>query len=345
MAKKFKQFLLYGILAISPVAIGIRCPKIETYTAPETEQTELLRQINVISANIARGEGSSFAFFSFFQQKPKGGIEALEDIIRQENIDIGCFQEIEYTIAKEHQPKQVSEQTQLKNWVFGQNYAHTFLGVFTYADGNAIMSRVPVNNAETENLEERKPLSLTHFKKWIVGSKKLFHATVDYRAEDSAYPLTIICTHLSNLNLSFTTTREQEAEMKVLFNYAKTHTPAIIMGDFNTMPHEKSFVLWKDWLSENPQLEFQYDPRLRLFDAPEQHTYPATYIGAVPKNLLGTKTTSPLIGETIDYIFVLNNKNDPVQLQLLETKVETTRYYSDHWPVLGKIGITVEQEK
>lgn len=348
MTTKFKQILLYSLLAASPIAIGIRCPRIETYTAPETQQAALPDKINVMSANVARGEGSSFgihSLLSFFQRKPRGGIEALEELIHQEEIDIGCFQEVEYTVSKEHQPKEFAEATQLKNYAFGENYRYAILSLFPYADGNAVLSTVPVKNAETGNLEEGKPLSWTHFQKWITGSKKLFHATVDYKVREDAYPITIMCTHLSNLNLSFTAAREQEAEIKVLFEYAQTHTPAIILGDFNTIPHEKGFVLLEELLAENPQLDLQYDPRLRLFDAPEQHTYPATYIGPVPKELLGTKSTRPLMGETIDYIFVLNNKNDPVQLQLLETKPETTQYYSDHRPLLGKIEITVKQEE
>ncbi len=341
MVKKFHKFLVYGILTMGSVAIGIQRPKIEIYTAPETQHAQLPGQINVLSANIARGEGSSFDVDSpitFFQQKTRGGIEALENLVRQEDIAIACFQEMEYTITKEHQPKDFAERTQLKNYAFGENYRYAFFGLFPYADGNAIHGIVPLYNAGTENLEEGKLLSLTHFQKLITGSKKLFHATVDYKAGENTYPLTIVCTHISNLNLSFSAEREQEAELKVLFDYAKTHTPAIIMGDFNIMPQER-FALLKEWLSENPQLELQYDPRLQLFNNPEQHTYPATYIGAVPKNLLGTKSTRPLMGQTIDYIFVLNNKNDPLQLQLLETQVETELYYSDHRPLLGKIEI------
>lgn len=348
VATKGQRMLFYSFLVVSPVAIGIQCPRIETYTASETQQAQLPKQMNVLSANIARGEGSSFdidSAMTFFQRKPRSGIEALEGLIRKEDIDIGCFQEVEYTISREHQPKDFAETTQLRNYAFGENYRYAFLGFFPYADGNAIHSIVPIQNAGTENVEEGKPLSWTHFQKVITGSKKLFHATVDYKTEEQSYPLTIVCTHLSNLNLSFTATREQEIEMKVLFDYASTHTPAIIMGDFNTMPHEQGFALWKSWLSENPQLDFQYDSRLSLFDAPEQHTYPATFIGAVPRDMLGTKSTRPLMGETIDYIFVLNNKNDPVQLQLLETRPETTQLYSDHRPLLGKIGITVKQEK
>ena len=66
-----------------------------------------------------------------------------------------------------------------------------------------------------------------------------------------------------------------------------------------------------------------------------------TFNGPVPDGMLGqpVRPDMSVPQEVIDYILVINRPGDPVRLQLLGTEVKDDRYYSDHFPVVGKIRI------
>jgi len=69
----------------------------------------------------------------------------LEAIIKEENIDVGCFQEAENSyIHGENQPRDISNNTQLKNYVFGEifSYKVPFTKNKHFAIGNSI-SNIP----------------------------------------------------------------------------------------------------------------------------------------------------------------------------------------------------------
>lgn len=329
-----KATILGGAFGIALAALGLRKPAIEHHTPLQLQPSSA---ITVMTANIARGEGKDFSPFTLFSEKPKPGIQALEELITQEKVDLACFQEIEHTPRGEHQPKQIAEVTGLTNYVFSQNFVHDFLGLYHFADGNALIGNYQFQNTHRLGLDRYKRFSLSSISEVITGSKSILSTTINYKNQD----ITVICTHLSNWDTDFfTSEKETDAELEAVFRYTIDHAPAIILGDLNTLPDRKP--VWnrvQELLHQQPQVSLQYDPRLELFSTTAISTFPATSYDAVPEEMLGRNVTSRINGDTRDYIFVVNDANSPLQLDLSEVRIINDKYYSDHAPGVGKIKI------
>ncbi|MBI2666096.1 hypothetical protein HYX13_00635 [Candidatus Woesearchaeota archaeon] len=364
--KNIKKKVVQGILCTTAVTllsflIGIRTPKIEENNATEQKQFEQ-STLNILTANVARGQGhevyvSNFLASPFLKQlepkKNEGSLHALEELIIQENIDLAFFQEIENSfIAGEHQPRRLAQNTQLPNYVFAPNFAHQYLAQFPFTDGNAVIGRSQFYDSQRLSLESEKKLGLSTVTNLVVGSKGILYTKIFYKNQ----PIHLFCIHLSSSD-TMLFGNERESEFKAVFKYVAAHTPAIIAGDFNTIPlsaqrypfSKSKYLGEKSWaiaqkILDDEGVTLQYDSRLELFNPEGEFSYQGTFVGSVSPDKLGHKADLPDSKETIDYILIAGRESDSLQLKLEETHVDLTHYYSDHAPVLGKVKI-VEKKR
>lgn len=329
--------LLLGVVAVA----GLREPEI---SGRNVQDSELPEEIRVMSANLG-----PVKYFGFFSELPREGLYALEDLINEKNIDLGCLQEVEIAFdEKQFQLPRLVKQTDLKNHVFSPNFAYDFLGFLEGGQGNAVLSRFPLYEPKRMSLDTYKSVGGTAIAKIFIGAKAILHT----KLSSHGYSINLLCTHFSNWDLEFSEGSERDAEFKALFEYAAQHTPAIIIGDFNTVPlssrrkrfhdydysHENGWLIVKE-IIEREGLDFQYDPRLYLFDADAEQTFPGTHLDYYSDELLGKENTREDEKHTLDYILVINHPDDDIKLALQETNVENSRYYSDHNPVWAAIKI------
>ena len=315
------------------------------------------RKFRVMSVNIARGEGDTLYVKDLLMPpgKPTAGIDALEDIVREEKIDIMCSQEIEaaYTHGQD-QPARIAGRTHLVNYTFGQNFAYhlPFMPSKWFADGNSIHARTKLDTPRKIPFDADNPSFLVRAAKPFAGIKGILHDRTYYSDGKGVYPVNIICTHLSAIKVDH---NERDYEMKRLFDYAAQNTPAIVMGDFNTVPLGVQFIYngqggtyegelgW--YLAKATEsiygVKIQYDPGLHLFE-PEMHPIlPATYFGPVPPGQMG-KPAEPdwtVPQKIIDYVLIVTHPDDPIKLRLKDTEVYYRRRCSDHVPVIADIEV------
>lgn len=330
-----------SLFLAATAAIGLRNPKIEGNNIIDIQLPD---EIRVMSANLG-----PFRYFGLFSELPKEGLYDLEDLVREKNIDLSCFQEAEITFDEEqHRLPHLISRTDLKNYVFSPNFIHNFLGFVEGGQGNAVLSRFPLYEPQRISLDTYKSVGGAAIAKIFIGAKAILHT----KLSSYGYPINVLCTHLSNWDTEFSGGHERDTEFKALFEYAAQHTPAIIIGDFNTVPlssqrkkfwdydysREKGWLIVKE-IIEREGLDFQYDPRLHLFDADAEQTFPGTHFDFYSDELLGKENNHEDDKHTLDYILVINHPDDGLKLTLQETEVENSRYYSDHFPVWATIRI------
>lgn len=319
----------------------------------------LRSSFRVMTANAARGEGDTLypKDLIFPKNKSTKGISALEDIIKEQNIDVACFQEIEasYTHHGEDQPKEIAEGTALRNYVFGQNFSFQlpFRPNLWFADGNAIHSKASLYDVQKVLFYEGNPSALVRWVEPIAGLKGVLHAKVDYMRDDGRlFPINILCTHLSAVQLN---SYEREFEMGVLFEHAARNTPAIILGDLNTVPvgaryarypsggdysQEVSWYVARD-IAREYGVDIISDPRLHLFEEGAFPEFPATFPGKVSNDKLGLpgKPDWSVSQKVIDYILIVSHPDDSIKLGFKDMHVDYSHRCSDHAPVIADIEV------
>ncbi len=349
-----------GLTILGGLAVSMHRPP-QTYHINKTEQT-LGQKIRVMTANIARGHGDTQVRYYFIpSDKSTKGMRVLETIIREENIDIGCFQEIENAYThEENQPEDISNNTQLRNYIFGENFSFQvpFMPSKYFADGIAISSRAKLHDPKKILFYEGNPSAIARTLKPIAGIRSFLHATVDYEnSSGERFPITIICMHLSSFEFD---DNEREFEMKKAFKYAAEHTPAIVLGDFNTVTMgaqnvddyyppiswwgtyrgEKSWQVVKE-IESKYGVVIQADPRLHLFDPDTFPTMPTTNPGPMEKEEFGKPFVpdKDIQYKVIDYIVVVKRPDDLFKLKLNSTEVYHKKRCSDHTPVIADIEV------
>jgi len=312
----------------------------------------------VMTANAARGEGDILYVQDLIFPNNKGtkGISALENMIKEQAIDVACFQEIEAAYThRENQPKEIADNTPLRNYVFGQNFSFQlpFMPDSWFADGNAIHSKASLYDVEKVLFYKGNPSALVRWVKPIAGLKGVLHAKIDYERNDGRlFPVNILCTHLSAVQLD---SYEREFEMGVLFEHAARNTPAIVLGDLNTVPigaryalypggtdysHEVSWYIAKD-IAKVYGVDVISDPRLHLFEEDAFPEFPATFPGKVSKDKLGLpgKPDWSVSQKVIDYILIVSHPDDSIKLRFKDMHVDYSRRCSDHAPVIADIEV------
>jgi len=339
-----------------------------THRAPEVvtaskSSPPLTMSIRVMTANIAGGIGREHRFLDFFadifyDQKIAEGTPLLEAIIRGEQIDIACFQEMEHSyIIGENQPARIADNTQLQNYAYGQNFTFDLFGKF-FANGNSIHSTTQLFDVKRIPQQKHTPFGWAQITKPFVGSKSYTTAKVNVQGNE-LHEINVFCAHMSAKQWTMDRFRsekgrEREYEMLQLMELAAHNTPAIVLGDINTVPlgsrHIKYYPGRKNYLGERTWevaeevakthgVQIQAAPQLHLFDRDTPHELPATYIGRATGRFGKPLEKDAPYRKVIDFVFLVTHPDDPIQLTLKDTRVVHYSIVSDHAPVIADIEV------
>lgn len=320
---------------------------------------KVTKNLRVMTANIASGDGNNHDCVYWRTGTP--GLKGLEIIANRENVDILCTQEIGESFAyHENQPKKLAENTGLVNYFFGVNssFQIPFFSAIGFTNGISIHSRLFLGDSKKFSFKADDPC-LPAMAGLFLEVKGFIHSKVYYvppgygHVPIKMFPINIICTHLTSTDFA---ERKREFEIREVFEYAARHTPAILMGDFNTVPlgarsigtypHGTNYEGDESWnivklVEKEFDVHIDYDQRLHLFDEDAFPEMPATFLGTPEKSMFN-KPVIPDISipqEIIDYIFVVTSKADKIRVNLKSTKVDYSLRISDHAPVIADIEI------
>jgi len=238
------------------------------------------------------------------------------------------------------EPADIAEKTQLKNYVSGQNFGSEIM-----VNGNAIHSTANLYDAVRIPLQKYVPFGWAHITNIVSGSKGILHTKVAY----GEHELNLICTHLSSEQWTregiLGRDKEREYEMRQLIELAAENTPAIVMGDMNTVPlgilNRTKHAGEETWLeaqrvAKEYGVEIISDPRLHLFDPNTPPELPNTSVGPVEEFGEPVKIKHKRI---IDYVFLVTHPDDPIQLKIKNTTHIHYSHIADHAPVITDIAV------
>lgn len=290
------------------------------------------QRLRVASYNIAGTKKRPYTIRDFFpwqNSRPNYDVlDGIADFCRQYEIDVIAFQEIErsfHMTGYVSQPKYIQERAGYPYFEYITNFR---LGQEYFDHGLCILSRFPT--------DEPKRMRLYHRDDWFfrvaeyfVGTKKALSTGI--RCNDAL--ITLINVHLTDLDAL-----KRAKELTILFEYALEHTPAILLGDFNTPPrgnrrksvaiqylNDESLSAIEELSNTNPGV-ICVNPQLSLFDqASDIDDCHLTYPADQPNVKL-------------DYIFVVNKKTDQIRINIAQTFVPDLQL-SDHRPVISDLVI------
>ncbi len=333
---------------------------------PQIKDSPLLSsQIKVMTANLAGGRGRSFHHFDhllvcdlvgyhrWMGDISQQGIEGIEQLLSSEEVDVAFFQEIQRGAARGDD--QITQLSKKAYYAFRPNVTHRFLANWDLDHGDAIASTIPLSQIQGVSFKPFSPIGFNTITNCYVGSKGFIRAKITYQDQ----PVYLYTTHFSSLPRS---QAARAAEARALINdIALDHFPAIVAGDFNTVPTgsqlrefpttgfgsgrrkwrakyagDRTWMVIQEVLECN-QLALSYNLDLPLFASPSDKFVPGTYIGSIPTVNLGQPLQYPDWGERIDYLLAVNKIGHPLQARLVSEQVHHQLAYSDHLPVSAVI--------
>lgn len=199
-------------------------------------------KIRIMSFNIANARGNNDNFFDTQPiEKIEYGLNWIAEIIRNYNIDVACFNEMDFNSIRTNN---IDMAERIANNVC---YNHVITEkMFSFPSvlelGNAVVSRYPL----------RLKLYHQYGYELFDQAKNAFKSFVDFEVLLGGKKLNIIQTHLDNQ-------REEVrcAQAQTLRNYLRNKkNPFVLLGDFNSTPDGRCFEYFtNNNLVNNPHLE------------------------------------------------------------------------------------------
>ncbi|MBI4738536.1 endonuclease/exonuclease/phosphatase family protein [Candidatus Woesearchaeota archaeon] len=295
-----------------------------------------IQRLRVASYNIAGTKKRAYTvrdFLPWTQGKVNYGVlDGIAEFCHSYKIDVIAFQEIERSFhftGYLNQQKYIQEKAGFSHFEYITNFN---FGKAYFDHGLCILSKLPIEDPRKVKLYRQDDWYF-HLVEQFIGTKKALVTSIAI----ADVPITFINAHLTDGDA-----KQRAKEVSILFEYALQCTPAILLGDFNTPPkgnrkkgngpryiNDESLSEIEELSRKHPRL-IKVNPQLSLFDpdleTEERHfTYPAD---------------SPNV--KLDYVFVVNKDDDPVQIDIVEAFVPDVQL-SDHRPIISDLCIEKRQ--
>lgn len=232
-------------------------------------------KIRIMTYNLGwlQGEGSEGVNYKKRSELHfRSGCSAVAQIIKDNNIDIVGFQEIDFNSSKSHNINQF-EVLKSKTQMLGQSVTCWDLPFlpFPYTNpwgkvhsGGAVLSKFPIKEKENVLFDAPKDMFFLkrpfYLKRWVQVVKILINNKEE----------TILNLHLEAFD--FKAKREQFDELARLIRFYK---PLVVMGDFNTIPKGANPKVDIDYSSDPCIDELQSIlPFFKDIFAPDDYTFP-----------------------------------------------------------------------
>jgi endonuclease/exonuclease/phosphatase family metal-dependent hydrolase len=225
--------LFVALFALNGLVLADRqTPRLRHFAeVPQAASRSTSNEVTLVSYNIAKGFAHKGGASFDSRVNVEARLRHVAELIRAEQPDVVFLSEAitELAPCNVDQVAFLAHECGLPHAVTGENYN---LGIpfFRVVGGNAILSRTPITPVANFDLVGRRPFWVTK------NNRRGLFASMEFGGN----PVLMAALHNDSFDM-----RNNTAQMQQLLDYIGDR-PAILAGDFNNRPEERSIKLVRD---------------------------------------------------------------------------------------------------